>query len=81
MKCDELIELGFIYRNPTTKLASGTVVMPKPAPQEFLFTGDRRSVNVQTKKNQWPMPHPDAMLSKLSATKTFSLLDFIRGYW
>ena len=80
-KIDELQRLGFIYRNPTSKWACAPLIVPKDGPEEFRFTTDLRPVNVQTKKNLWPMPHPDAMFAKLIGAKFFFLLDFLHGFW
>lgn len=80
-KCEELVNLGFLYRNPHSKWACAPVVVPKEGPERFRFTGDHRPVNVQTKKNQWPMPHADAMMPRLTSATIFFLLDFLHGYW
>lgn len=79
--CNELVDLGFIYRNPTSNWACAPVIVPKPGPEEFRFTTDLNRVNIQTKKNMWSMPHADAMLPRTSGAKLFFLLDFLHGYW
>ncbi len=68
-KCDELLEVGYIYRNPSSKWACAPLIVPKEGPEKFRCTVDRRPVNAQTKKNVWPMPHADPMLAKLTGTK------------
>ena len=71
-KCDELIRVGYIYRNATSKWACAPLIVPKPGKDRFRFTVDLRPINAQTKKNVWPMPHADPMLARLCGSKKFS---------
>ncbi len=79
--CDELLNLGYIYRNPPPKWACGPLFVPKDGPEGFRFTVDLRLVNAHTKKHVWPMPHADPMLTKLADASIFFKLEFIDGYW
>ncbi len=80
-KCDELLEVGYIYRNPSSKWACAPLIAPKEGPEKFRFTADLRPVNAQSKKNMRPMPHADPMLAKTIGAKTFFQLDFTHRQW
>ncbi len=80
-KFDELLKVGYIYRNPSSKWACAPLIVPKEVCEKFRFTVDLRSVSAQTIKNLWPMPHADSMLTKVTGAKTFFQLDFIHEYW
>ena len=75
------MNIGFIYRNHTSKWACAPLIVPKKGREGFRFTVDLRPVNAQTKKNLWAMPHADAMLARLKKAVIFFLLDFLYGYW
>ncbi len=47
-KCDELLNVGYIYRNPSSKWACTPLSVPKDDPEGFRFTVDLRPVNAQT---------------------------------
>ncbi len=80
-KCDEILNLGYIYRNPSSKWACAALIVPKDGPEGFSVTADFRPVNAETKEHSWPMPHADPMLAKLAGTSMFFKLDFTHGYW
>lgn len=73
-KCDDILQAGYVYRNPTSKWACAPLIVPKPGPDKFRLTVDLRPINAQTKKN-------DPMLAKLTGSKIFFKLDFLHGYW
>ncbi len=50
-KWDELLEVGYIYRKPSSKLARALLIIPKEGPEKFRFTVELRPVNTQSKKN------------------------------
>lgn len=79
-KSDLFLKAGYIYKNPSTKWAYATLVVPKLDKEGFHFTVDLRPVNAQTKRNVWPMPHADTMLARLNGSKAYFNLDFIHGY-
>ncbi len=71
-KCDELLEVEYIYRNRSSKWACAPLIVPKEGSEKFRFIVDLRPVNAQTKKNVWPMPHADPMLAELTGAKASS---------
>ena len=80
-KVQELVKVGYIYRNNASKWACAPLIVPKEGKEGYRFTVDLRPINAQTKKNVWPMPHADQMLAKLTGSKVWFNLDFIHGYW
>ncbi len=80
-KCHELLNVGYIHQNPSSKWACAPLMFPKDGPEGFRFTVDLRPANAQTKKHVWPMPHADPMLAKLAGGSIFFKLYFIHGYW
>ncbi len=56
-KCDELLKVGYIYRNPSSKWACSPHIISKNGPEGFRFIVDLRPVNAQAKKHVWRMPH------------------------
>ena len=80
-KVEELIQAGFIYRNTKTNWACAPLNVPKPGKDGFRFTVDLRTVNAQTKRNVWPFPNAEVMLTRLTGSKVFFNLDFLHGYW
>ncbi len=44
-KCDQLLEVGYIYRNPSSKWACAPLIVPKEGSEKFRFTVDLRPVN------------------------------------
>ncbi len=70
-KCDELLMVGFIYRNPSSEWAYNPVIVPKDGPEG---------------SGQFPIQEvcvADAsrgpMLAKMTRASSFFQLDFIRG--
>lgn len=80
-KVEELVDAKFIFRNNASKWACAPLVVPKSGEEGFRFTVDLRPVNAQTKRNVWPMPNTEAMLSTLAGSKVWFNLDFLHGYW
>eukprot|EP00171_Calliarthron_tuberculosum_P011216 IDg11216t1 len=80
-KVDELENAGFIYRNTKTNWACAPLIVPKPGKDEHRFTVDLRPVNAQTKRNVWPFPNAEVMLTRLTGSNIFFNLDFLHGYW
>ena len=77
----ELSEAGLIHRSNMSKCACAPLVVPKQGKEDCRFTVDLRPVNALTKKNLWPMPDPEAMMTKLEGSQIWFSLDFIHGYW
>ncbi len=44
-KCDEFLNVGYIYRNHSSKWACAPLIVAKDGPEGFRFTVDLRSVN------------------------------------
>ena len=81
-KANQLLRLGLVYRNPTSRWASAPLIVPKTNSEEkFRFTVDLRTVNAKTEKYFWPMPQLETLLSKLTGSKFFFTIDLCHGYW
>lgn len=77
----KLIRAGMVYLNPTSKWACAPLLVPKPGPAKFRFTVDLRPVNKYTERHQFPLPHIEQELSKLSGSRFYAIFDLSHGYW
>ena len=81
-KVEQLLELGLVYRNPSSRWASAPHLVPKPnSSEQWRFTVDLRAVNKLTEPIAWPMPHLDTLLSHVAGSKYFFVIDLCNGYW
>ena len=81
-KANQLLRIGLVCRNPSSKWASALLIVPKPnSDEQFRFTVDLRTVNAKTEKYFLPMPQLETILSKLSKSKYFFTIDLCHGYW
>ncbi len=44
-KCDEFLEVGYIYSNNSSKWAYDPLIVPKERPEKFRFTVDLRALH------------------------------------
>ena len=80
-KVDELLQLGLVKRNATSRWACAPLIVPKPGPEAFRFTVDLRPVNAQTEPQAWPMPNMEAAMSELTGDTCFATMGLCHGYW
>lgn len=73
-KCDELMKLGFVYHNPSSKWAYAPLIVPKDGAELFRFSNDLCPFNAQTKTSNWSLPHIDALIAQLIGAKKISCL-------
>jgi hypothetical protein len=53
-KIHEIEELGLAYKNTAADLASPSLILPKPGPDQYRMTVDLRVPNASTKPTAWP---------------------------
>eukprot|EP00644_Phytophthora_capsici_P005411 jgi/Phyca11/96548/e_gw1.1.1876.1 len=77
-----LVELGWIYENPTSRWASP--VLPVKKSQELMDmrqTTDYREFNSRTDIMAAVMPILSLVMENARGNKHFGLFDFIKGFW
>jgi hypothetical protein len=69
----ELMDAGFIYRNPRSRWCCAPLIVRKPhTKDEFRMTVDLRPVNGLTEAMAWPMPMLEVIVDHLRGAKCFS---------
>src|SRR5262249_5840411 len=69
-----------IISESTSPWASPVVLVPKKDGR-LRFCIDYRRLNQVTKRDVYPLPVIDNVLSSMQGRKWFSSLDFVHGYW
>ena len=75
----QYLDLGLI-RESTSPWSSPVLMIRKPD-GNIRFCIDYRKLNSVTKKDSYPMPRIDDLLSSLQGSKLFSTMDIASGYW
>ena len=76
---NKLIELDYVYPNPTSKWGSTPHLVAKSVPSRWRFTGDLREINRWTVAEKFPMPVIDQELEKARNAKFFADFDLTHG--
>lgn len=70
---EELLRLGLTRRNNFSSWASASLLVPKTKYADaFLCTVDLKVVHSLAEKITWPIPHLDAIVSKLKGPSSSS---------
>ncbi|GMF58766.1 unnamed protein product [Phytophthora fragariaefolia] len=78
----QLVDLGWVYENPTSRWASP--VLPVKKSQELMGlrqTTDYREVNSKTEFMAAVMPILSLVMANARGKQHFGLFDFIKGFW
>lgn len=76
-KIQELENLRLIYKTPTSRWASASVIVPKPkSAEEWRMKFDLQAIKELTERYLWPMPDFETISPSLRRSKFYALLDF-----
>ena len=78
---ERLSDFNFMYPNAGSAGSSPVVVVKKPPPTNFRWTGDLRQTNQRTEDIVWPMPALDSETHDLRGFQYPALIDFVGSYW
>jgi len=76
---DVLVELGKM--KPSAFEYACRVTLPVKKDGSRRFCGDYRPLNLQTRRNSFPMPLVDDVISQLKKSAWFTALDLQSGFW
>ena len=74
-----MLEAGVIH--PSQSLWCNAVVLVKKKDGTLHFCVNFRHLNMQTKKDSYPLPHIQEALESMVGSAHFSLMDFKSGFW
>ena len=77
----QLVELGLVRANKTSRWACPAVPVRKPRSNEFRQTNDYRPVNAMTEAIVGVMPNLTVALERCSGKKCFAMFDLVKGFW
>ena len=77
---NELVRLGWIYENPTSRWACPALPVRK-ANGEYRQTADYRPINALTETIAGVMPNVQVALERCRGKKYFAVFDFLKGFW
>ena len=78
-KVDEMLSEGII--EPSNSLWASPIVLVKKPSGDFRLCVDFRKVNLVTKRDSYPLPYMENILSKLREARYISTIDLKNGYW
>lgn len=76
---DKMLELGVVQ--PSSSPWASPVVLIKKSSGEYRFCFDGRKLNSVTKRDAYPLPHIDSILSKLTGAQFLSSIDLKAAFW
>ncbi len=76
---DALVDLGKM--KPSDSEYACKVTLPIKKDGSMRFCGDYRSLNLQTRRDSFPMPLVDDVISQLGKSAWFTALDLQSGFW
>jgi len=76
---DALVDLGKM--KPSDSEYACRVTLPAKRDRSRHFCGDYRPLNLQTRRDSFPMPLVDEIISQLGKSAWFSALDLQSGFW
>jgi hypothetical protein len=76
---DKLLDIGFIYPIETTQWLSPLVIVPKKNGKLQIYV-DCHKLNVQTKKDPFPLPFLDLVLDSIVQHERYSFMDGYNSY-
>ena len=74
----QLLELGII--EPSSSEWSSPLHMVRKKSGDWRPCGDYRRLNLQTKKDEYPLPHMDCFNLQLAGKTVFSKIDLVKAY-
>ena len=74
-----MLEAGVIHPSQSPWCNAAVLVRKKDGTLHFCV--DFRCLNVQTKKNSYPLPHIQEALESMAGSAHFSSMDFKSGFW
>ena len=78
-KVDEMLRLGLI--EPSQSAWNSPVLLVKKPNKEYRFCFDGRRLNAVTKKDAYPLPRVDRILSMLKSARFISSIDLNSAFW
>jgi len=79
VKIDVLVELGKMKLSDSEYACRVTLPVKKDGSRQFC--GDYRPLNLQTRRDSFPMPLVDDVISQLGKSAWFTALDLQSGFW
>lgn len=76
---DKMLTLGVV--RPSSSPWASPVLLVKKSNGDLRFCFDGRKLNNLTKKDAYPLPHVDHILSKLTGAKYLSSIDLKAAFW
>ena len=76
---DDFLNQGIII--PSSSPWNSAIVLVKKKDNSLRFWVDYRGLNALTKKDSYPLPNIDSVLTSLNGKSIFSSIDLASGYW
>ena len=76
---DDFLNQGIII--PSSSPWNSAIVLVKKKDNSLRFCIDFRGLNALTKKDSYPLPNIDSVLTSLNGKSIFSSIDLASGYW
>ncbi|KAJ8525377.1 hypothetical protein ON010_g15738 [Phytophthora cinnamomi] len=78
---DELVRLGWVYENSSSRWACPALPVMNPGKDEFRQTSDYRPANAEAEPIAGVMPILEVITEHVRDMCFFGLFDFIKGFW